>query len=269
MNNLIQKEFIAVIVLYKETFTSATTIKSIKENCLHIIDKVHFIIWDNSPTEMPLQEFEYIQNLDYEYIHTPQNIALSKIYNKVIERYKEKRLLFLFDQDSTITEEYFEKCIAASAKNANIGLFVPYIMHNDLIVSPGSFFIYKGKYWKELKTGIIKSHNTLAITSGMCIRLSCLNGKLKFDENLVLYGIDSMFCINYWEEYPNLYVIDYRLNHNLSLFNSENYEIKKRRFISGIKSQCYIAKQISFTSYILAVITSTVKYIWGILRHHF
>lgn len=263
------KKYIAVVVLYRELFSTAKTIRSLKDFCQLNAEKVHFVFWDNSPEEMPKKEFAFVDALEYEYIHTPENKPLSKIYNIVADAFKEQELLFLFDQDSIITDEYFHKCMEASSRNNEIGLFIPYIKYNDLVVSPGSFFIYKGRYWSKLRTGIISSHNVLAITSGMCIRMSCFGNGLKFDEALTLYGIDSKFCIDYSKNYSQIYVIDYQLNHNLSKFNKEPSSIKRKRLKSEIKAQYYIARHKSIVSYILALFTGILRYMYLNIKYIF
>lgn len=96
--------------------------------------------------------------------------------------------------------------------------------------------------------------------SGMCIRLDVINDyKILFDENLSFYGIDTKFSIDYSKKFPFLYVLDYRLKHNLSKFEKEEYTIKERRFKSHCKASLYIAKKISIFAFISCLV--------GIIRH--
>lgn len=246
--------YILLVVLYKKEIMDSSTVKSISSINVNEIPNLKLILWDNSPSDFT-QKFEDIQsaNIDYDYYRTPENIPLSVIYNRVLNLYHSARCLFIFDQDSNVTEEYFILMKNALERNPDIGLFVPYVKYNDLIVSPGNFHIYKGKYWKQLHLGRISSQNKLCIASGMMLNIPLIrNCSLFFDENLHFYGIDSKFVLDYSRKNPHFFVIDYRLKHNLSQYEKENYQTKLWRFKSQMYATCYIARKHSILAYLLA-----------------
>ena len=185
----------------------------------------------------------------FKYKHTPENVALSYIYNQVKQESSDKDLLFLFDQDSIIDNEYFDKVTSAAENNNDIALFMPYVKHNEMFVSPGRFFLYKGKYLKELKLGRLCSKNIIGITSGMAIVPDKI--KFKFDENLKLYGIDSKFCLDYSDNFKYIYIVEYNLKHSLSKFEKEDKAVKLFRLKSEMNAMRYVTKNRSFIGYLL------------------
>lgn len=259
MHNKEYNSLILLVVLYKQSLLSSTTIKSFCENCIKYHKNIRLIIWDNSPNEIN-HEFDTLEkkNISYEYRHTPENTSLAIIYNHAIENANTDDILLLFDQDSVIDNMYLDTVIDAAENNHNIGLFIPYVKHNGKYMSPGRFFIYKGKYISKINLGIIESKNVLAIASGMAVIPSLMKKyNLTFDENLKLYGIDSKFCLDYSKIFKYMYVLDYNLKHSLSQFEKEKKEIKTMRLKSQMEAMRYITKNISFLSYAICLLVSS------------
>lgn len=257
---------VLLIVIYKQRIEDSSTVVSFCENCISFHNKMEIVIWDNSPDNINT-EILYLkqQNFSYQFYHTPQNLPLSVIYNKVADNYPNCDILHLFDQDSVITEAYFDLMYKAIAQNADIGLFVPYIKYENMIVSPGDFKLYKGRHWKNLIYGKISSKNKLCITSGMGIRISMLTTKsVRFDEHLSLYGIDTKFCLDYSFFARYIYVLNYKLEHSLSMFENESIEIRIYRYKSHMNSLRYITKKISIIAYFLALVVTHIHY-WKLL----
>lgn len=256
-----------VVVLYKESISSSQTLSSLSHNCSEYINDLFLVIWDNSPCKVNEEELKLLEKIyiRFAYHHTPENLALSKIYNSVIQLYgKKNEALFLFDQDSYITADYFILMKESMQKNVDIDLFVPYIQVDDQIVSPGKMGFYTGEYLKEKIVGRICSKNMIAITSGMVIRISLFyTQNIKFDENLSLYGIDTKFCIDYSERNDYLYVLDYQLEHSLSMFEPESNSVKMRRLKENHKSLSYILlKKKNTLGYMIHNIQYIVKLSW-------
>lgn len=234
----------------------SSTIKSIVSMNRQLLDHLKLVIWDNSPID-----FYQIQSnvIDYDYYRTPENCSLSVIYNRVLDHYNQARSLFIFDQDSKLTQDYFALMKDALKKNLDIGLFVPYVLYGHLIVSPGDYFIYKGRYWKKLHLGRVSSKNKLCIASGMMINIALIKSyNIRFDEHLKFYGIDSQFVLDYSYKNPYFFIINYSLEHNLSLYEKENFQTKLWRSKSQMEAICYIARKHSFAAFILAYIASLI-----------
>lgn len=255
---------VILIVLYKETLNSSKTVTSLLANCKRILQGKNILvtIWDNSPQMIDKNDFSCFEDcsIRYKYYHTPENLSLSKIYNNVIDLHIEYDFLFIFDQDSYITLDYFSKIETAISTNFKINLFLPYVVINNLFVSPGDWGLYNGKYWTKKATGLISAKNRVAIASGMAIRFNCFNDqKIRFDENLSLYGVDTKFCLDYSKQNVFFYVIDYQLSHSLSIFEDEPNEIKMKRLLSYGGSLKYILKKKNFIGYLIATVVHTLK----------
>lgn len=245
-----EKEYVMLVVLYKQRVTDSNTIVSYVRNCESIHKNTLLYIWDNSPATYENNlDFLKNTNIKFKYKHTPENVALSYIYNQVKQESSDKDLLFLFDQDSIIDNEYFDKVTSAAENNNDIALFMPYVKHNEMVVSPGRFFLYKGKYLKELKLGRLCSKNIIGITSGMAIVPDKI--KFKFDENLKLYGIDSKFCLDYSDNFKYIYIVEYNLKHSLSKFEKEDKAVKLFRLKSEMNAMRYVTKNRSFIGFLL------------------
>lgn len=258
---------ILLVILYKQTVSTSVTILSFCEKCIEFHKKTILYIWDNSPiNENNFQKLIEL-GLEYKYVHTPENISLATIYNRVLSCADNNKLIHIFDQDTIITPSYFNLMYNAEQQEQDVALFIPYVLHGNKIMSPGKYEFYKGVYINELSLGKIRSKRIIGIASGMTIRSSVYN-KLKFDENLKLYGIDTKFFLDYSKLYDYIYVIDYSLVHSLSQFEKESYTIKKKRFDSYVKSSRYIAlKQSGYIAYLICCLLTFIKSVLFRLQH--
>lgn len=262
---------IILVVLYNEDENSSKTLSTLKLYCQEYLEDLKLVIWDNSPTQMIELNTIKKMGVEFNYFHTAENIALSKIYNKIINDNLNCESIFIFDQDSMITAKYFEKMLEAQLKCPDINLFVPKIIHNNIVLSPAKRLLHKGIYpYKSTIKGKIPSKRFLGIMSGMHIKMRLFRDHaIRFDENLKLYGIDNKFSIDYSKINNYLFVIDYFLNHNLSKFENEDSEMKRIRFDSLISSSLYIAKSISIWSYISCILAVSLKKTYLTIRNSF
>lgn len=261
-----------LVVLYKENLETSKTISSFLNGYIDF-SNIKLIIWDNSPYRISDFDILYKHQIQFEYKWTPENIPLSTIYNTVIEKNKDSRLLFLFDQDSEFTELYFKYMYDSVRNEPNVKLFIPFVFHNNKLVSPGRFGFYKGMYLKHNCKGKNKTGNIIAITSGMCIRFTTFReDNVFFDENLGFYGIDTKFCLDYAKKNKHLYVINYSLNHDLSIFQEkEDINIKLKRMNDNQRSTRYIIKnhKNNIISLILSELSWTNKKIMYRLKNKY
>lgn len=247
---------ILLVVLYNETLSSSETISSYMENCKKYHNRIKMIIWDNSPVRKISSEDISNCIIKFEYYHTPQNTPLSVIYNKVIKNSIGYASIFIFDQDSILTNEYFDKIFTAQNQYPQISLFIPRVIHEDKVISPARRFLHRGEYkFSPNISGIIESKKFIGIMSGMNIRMNLFkSSNIEFDEHLTFYGIDVMFSIDYSKICNTLFIIDYTLQHDLSMFKEESVDIKNKRFESHVASLKYIAKRISIWAFLSCMI---------------
>lgn len=221
-------------VLYKTKFSDSQTLCSFADLNLGKNKNNFFVVWDNSPESgaalSELQKFLHTENV--EYVHTPENIALSKVYNTCLEKYSGFDFFIIFDQDSKINrtdfDPYLEKTVS---ENPDVNIFLPQIYSGGKLYSPGRFWIFKGSHYKNLSAGIHKDKLYTAIMSGTCARISFLKeNKIRFNEELSLYGIDTCFFSDVRKIDSRFYVLDEKLRHDLSESELNDIEKKKRTF---------------------------------------
>ena len=212
-------KFLILIVLYEFKVKDSLSYISLLKSSEYLSES-KLILWDNSPSIQSI-DTNNISFLQYvEYIHTPENMSLSKIYNRVIQANEEYDYMIILDQDSSFSSDYLEKLNSAIIKHPSINLFLPLIRAEHNIVSPGDYKIFKGSYWKKEKYGIINAKNILAINSGMAINFNYLKNIYKgYDERLRFYGTDTSFMLEYSEDNDFLFVIDYVFKHDSALLD--------------------------------------------------
>ena len=209
-----------LVVLYKQKYSDSQTLRSFSEFNFGKNKNNFFVIWDNSPSSetsgADIGRFLNTENV--EYIHTPENTALSKIYNTSLEKYSDFDFFLIFDQDSKIIrsdyDSYLEKIIL---ENPELNIFLPQIYSKNKLYSPGRFWVFKGWHYKNLLAGIHKDKFYTAIMSGTCVRIDFLKKhNIRFNENLSLYGIDTCFFSDVRKIDKHFYVLEERLEHDLS-----------------------------------------------------
>jgi hypothetical protein len=180
------------------------------------------MVWDNSSTAYAKKIVKDHYGFDYDGV--PDNSSLSKVYNRVINRYFSHDLLMIFDQDSKINESYFDEVELNWRSNIEKRalVFVPQVNSGNKLISPGRKFIVKGRPQKKWTAGFYIAKNLLAIMSGIVISKQCIDMLINkygsvFDERLNLYGIDSKFFVDYGETGFDVYVMNSSLQHDSAL----------------------------------------------------
>ena len=228
---MIKLKILVLVVLYKREIYDSETIRSVLEQDLTNAD-YKLVLWDNSPTVKASPDLSLLKQrfLEVEYVSSPENEWLSKAYNRVLTDTCYDYAL-LFDQDSTLPAGFTGVCVKSINDNPEIGLYLPIVKNGERIVSPGNFWIFKGKHWKTASYGILKSKNLLAITSGLLISAKYLKKyQHRFDERLDLYAIDSKFMLDYAKNEHLLCVIPTIIAHNSVLWSNPSADVMLKRF---------------------------------------
>lgn len=215
-----------LIVIYNTNITKSETFKSLIDSKDYLFESDLFI-WDNSPISQDVSILNtfFEENTNILYEHHPENLPLSKAYNKVINKFKndEYDFLVLLDQDSSFRKELFIKLHNTFQVNKEINLFLPIIKFKNRVVSPTKKYFLKGFYFKGKPFGIQKARNISAINSGMIISFKFLKEKYKgYDERLKFYGTDDYFMMQYCKNENELYILDYEFEHDLTLSTLNN-----------------------------------------------
>ncbi len=228
-------KFVILVVIYKQTLNNCKTITSLK-SCFSALQRfnTNLVIWDNSENDDNRIFLDELKNNFHEidYINTPENTSLSVVYNKTIKANINADYILLLDQDSLFGNNFIDIFYSALNEYSDNDLFLPIVKSGNTIVSPGNYFFVKGRFWKKVKNGLLPCKNTVAILSGMIIRLNFFreNNNALFDERLRFYGIDTSFMLKYQKLKRNLVVLDYVIAHDSQLLNFSDTEIALERF---------------------------------------
>lgn len=231
-----------LVVLYNKRIKDSTTISSFLNKCRKYHPSIDLFIWDNTTKSDIRTDESILCDINYHYHKAGSNTPLSVVYNTVLNKYRDFDLLFNFDQDSILDEDYFDALFNSYNPLEDCALYCPLIYHNDLCVSPGIMGRYKADYWLKPDVGLQSSKDKLVITSGIVLDIKKIfNACLRYDENLILYGIDLKFSLDYAMCFPKICVFNYRLAHDLSIFDqSESRSKKIFRLVNGFKAELYI-----------------------------
>jgi GT2 family glycosyltransferase len=239
-------DFIVLVVIYNIEPLESSTIQCLINSFYEIKDS-KIIIWDNSEIAPSSESIDKLRKYwgDLEYHHTPMNLPLSQIYNRIIAKIKDHgtqfadryRYFLLFDHDSVFSSDYFITLRNAMMNFAHIMLFVPRVISNNICVSPGNLFYFKGFYTKKRLNGLTKSYHKTAINSGMAISTQYLERYYGgYNEKLTFYGIDNFFMIQYSRFQEYFFVIDYNMKHKLAQYVHEDISMKRWRHKNTIES---------------------------------
>lgn len=230
------ENFTILICLFNKSIEDSNTIQSLLSSS-PFLDNTKIILWDNSLTPLKEDKISYLcsklKNL--EYISTPENTPLARIYNSIIDRQKKSDgYLMICDDDSLIPVSFFQEIFLEIGNNLNINLFLPKIVANSVIVSPARDYKIFSKFFRNLKTGLIHSNNITAINSCMVISNRIFLNGFRYDLRLNFYGTDNYFMYNYTRRYQKIFVLNSNVRHSLS-FNSTNDLKNKLRIFREIR----------------------------------
>lgn len=260
--------FVILIVLYKKSLENSETLQSLLKSKDEIKDSL-LIVWDNSPNPMIEKSQTLLLQLftNFEYIHTPQNYSLSKIYNIVSKKYLSKyEYLVLFDHDSEFDSNYFSTLIKDIRLNRNINLFLPIVYSENSMVSPAHNYIIKSRLWTKNLLGLMSSKNKTAINSGMTIAKKVFDDGFEYDERMTYYGTDNYFMTKFANKYQFLFVVNNIIKHNLSFNTTDDIETKLLIFKETKKTNLLINEDNFFKLFLtkinnlLVSIKLSVKY---------
>lgn len=247
-----------LVVLYKQTVSESNTLLSLL-NCKVSLSEKLLFVWDNSPTPLHSSDIFILEDQfkKFKYFNSTDNKSLSEVYNTVIKQIKFDKI-FIFDQDTTLTDEYFKLVNSATMTNSDIGIFLPFVKNNSRVLSPLPYRAINFDRSKEIKKGRISAKDKTAFASGLCIRESVFKrDNIWFDTNLSFYGIDYKFILDYGDFSEFMFLIDYKLEHSLSFTEEEAKEVKIKRFDSNIAASFYLASsRFNFYQKLILVIRS-------------
>jgi len=249
-----------LVVLYNKNISDSIAITSIL-NKLKIdngaLDCVSLHVWNNGP-EYFNDDFHRGVVL-YEGNNTPLPLIYNDVASKVLS--DDEALLMISDDDTDYTNYDMVKVlseineITSSVKKDLCTVFTPKIYSNDILVSPGTRFLFKGKRLDYIEDGLQSSENFIAINSGVIFTSKCYKKmSMFFNPALKFYGTDTDFFVRYEKYFEYIYVLSQSVNHELSENLNETVDRSYFRwqdhiYATRVTFSCYRAP----ISYMLAI----------------
>ena len=204
-----------IVVLYNKKINESLTLNNIFQMNL---ENIEVVILDNSTT--PLNDSnglgEYVHYLNMngnKGLSKPYNVALDYIFNDL--KGTSNDYIVLFDDDTNITYEYFQKLNEEINCNTDVDIFAPIVYGQDgIIYSPNSYRYLKNQLFRNKNDlGGIKRFN--AINSCLCVKASVYEN-YRYDENLFLDQVDTKFFNDMRLKNTNFKVLDTVIHQNFS-----------------------------------------------------
>lgn len=210
-NKALIDDLLIVIVIYKLSLNDSQTWQSLIK---WLPTPATIYVHDNSPTA---QIAPHTQHLVL-YHHDSANGGVSKAYNMALVKAttKSKGWVLLLDQDTNLTEGFFQKFAESILAYPHKSFFAPILKDNKGIVSP---FLYSDGMSQKLDTvipGLFSFEKYRVANSGTFIRTAALAQAGGFDEKLPLDFSDIYFQEKLLSTQPEFVVVESIVDHNFS-----------------------------------------------------
>lgn len=232
----------------------------------NISNNLKFVFVDNS-TNIQIKKNNLFSSQehksDFTYIDMQGNKGLSKAYNKAIEILypAEDDYLIIFDQDTVLDSDIFNKYIAYIENHPNADVICPIVKDSVGIMSPSKISGVNNKHLAEVNEIRVNNlSNYSFINSGMCIKGSVFSS-IKYDESLFLDFVDHDFIKQIKDSKLKIGICnDIVLNQNFSGVTKNTFEQDINRFKIFIKdAKVYYNKYFPKLNYKLILFKRTLK----------
>ena len=219
LNNL--NNFFAIVVLYNKRIDESLTLE-----CLKDMQDIRIIVCDNSTKNYHNESLA--RKLNFSYINMGGNRGLSCAYNKAISFLKsEAGYVCLFDDDTKVTKEYFEK-LKLAVKEEKKDIYLPFLYDSIGILSPCKIKGVFVKRFKDKKN--INKKNITGINSAMAINLDIFKEGYRYNESYFLDYIDHDFVRTIKKKNKKIGILDVNLFQNFSGSSSLSKDSSLKRF---------------------------------------
>lgn len=179
-------KFTAAVVVYNKEINESITCQRIKE----IDADIDILVLDNS--EKTNNNKKFCKENEIRYISMEGNKGLSRAYNKAVENSLDSDVIILLDDDTEVTEVYFNKLKEAVEAHPDIDIFAPIIKGQDgVIYSPNEFNFLRNHFIVSADQEVTQDSFN-AIASCLAIRMRVFDN-YRFNENLFVDQVDQFF----------------------------------------------------------------------------
>lgn len=203
--------FFAVVVLYNTFVNDSITINNLKKIHSHSVD---IIVVDNSTKDFNNEKETKANN--WTYLSMNGNAGLSKAYNRALDYLKdEDGIVIWFDDDTNVTQEYFDALELNAKEFKDSDIFVPIIQGQDgKYWSPNEARFFKNRQIKTCNQNI-PNDKINAINSCMAVRLAVYKDN-RYDERLFLDQVDHNFFYDQRKLKRKVKILNVVIHHNFS-----------------------------------------------------
>lgn len=238
-----------IVVVYNKSCKESITCQALKA-LRHT--KVSVLVYDNSVRDFG--NASYCEKQEWIYFSQGENVGISKAYNVCVDHLKKYMLadyLCLFDDDTNISEEYFDT-LNSAINGYDADIYVPFIFSAGRLLSPckikSNFSVSMFK--DEQEALLYNGRDITAINSGMAIKLNVFNNYC-YDEHIFLDGVDHNFMKDMNTQGKMIKVFPYQCMHEFSGDNKPSMQSALTRFQIFVKDYRYIACKNHVTCYYL------------------
>lgn len=203
-----------IVVVYNKSCKGSITCQALKA-LRHT--KVSVLVYDNSVRDF--DNASYCEKQEWIYFSQRENIGISKAYNVCIDHLKKNMMvdyLCLFDDDTDISEEYFD-ALNSAINDSGADIYVPLVFSAGRLLSPckikSNFNVSMFK--DEQEALLYNGRDITAINSGMAIKLNVFDNYC-YDEHIFLDGVDHNFMRDMNIQKRMIKVFPYRCTHEFS-----------------------------------------------------
>lgn len=228
-------DIFSVIVLYKTGLHDSVSFNSLLKAIKNAKGVLNILLYNNSP-EIKLDITKYKnEKINISAINDDTNSGVSKAYNMAnsIALTQKKKWLLLLDQDTELPTDFFSIFFLerTQVKEKNYKLYIPVIKATgNKIVSPATYFLYRGFMKRKIKAGHTNIKNLLIINSGVIIDTNLFQQAGSFNGEITLDFSDVSFFRKLKKIDTQGYILNITCNHSFSGLEYSNYEKNLNRF---------------------------------------
>lgn len=229
MHSPYMNDFLIVVVVYEIELKQSITLQRLFSIFESKSINVDLLVYDNS--KQSTYQGEHAGDVRY-YKHDAENSGVAGAYNYALKlaTQLDKKWLVLFDQDTTISNNYFSALSSGMQRYPQEKLFCATVVSYNTIVSPAYFFAERAFVLKAPKTGLLQSKCFTVINSGITVSVPELKALGGYDADLPLDFSDHNFFRKYKKANKTFVVIDAENSHNLSAHADVDFDVVFKRF---------------------------------------